>query len=249
MAIKQLTIRFYEELNDFLPKEKRKKDCTYHFYGNPAIKDVIESFHIPHTEVDLVIVNGISVGFDYKVADGERIAVYPIFEGLDISPLCKLRPKPLRKTAFILDVHLGKLARYLRLLGFDCHFDTGLDDIQIIRLALKENRIILTRDIGLLKHSCVTHGYWIRSQQPVKQLEEVVRRFDLSAQIKPFSRCSLCNAVVKKVDKKKIEELLDLNTRTYFNHFFQCDGCGQLYWEGSHFHNIRTLADMIKKLC
>ena len=92
------TFRFYEELNDFLPKKQRKKAVPYSFFGQPSVKDSIEAIGPPHTEVDLILVNGISVDFDYLLCDGDRVSVYPIFERLDISPVVRLRPAPLTGT-------------------------------------------------------------------------------------------------------------------------------------------------------
>ncbi len=113
------TFRFYEELNDFLSPDRRKIAFDYAFNGTPSVKDSIEAIGVPHPEVDLILVNDVSVGFDHLLNGGERVAVYPMFERVDISSLTRLRPNPLREPRFVLDVHLGKLARYLRLLGFD----------------------------------------------------------------------------------------------------------------------------------
>jgi len=185
--------RFYEELNDFLPRNKRKISFEQHFEGNPGIKDVIEALGVPHAEVDMILVNGQSVDFEYQLQDGDRVAVYPVFEALDISAVSKVRQAPLREPKFILDVHLGKLAKRLRLLGFDTLYRNDLEDNEVVEISLKEKRIILTRDIGLLKNKKVTHGYWLRSQQPKRQLREIVSRFDLKNLIRPFTRCLECN--------------------------------------------------------
>jgi len=117
--VSQCSIRFYEELNDFLPLERRKVDFSHEFQRRASIKDLIEALGVPHTEVDLILVNGASVDFSYIVRDGDRISVYPMFEAFDIQTVSRVRPQPLRVIRFVLDVHLGKLARYLRLLGFD----------------------------------------------------------------------------------------------------------------------------------
>ena len=127
--------RFYEELNDFLPPEQRKKTVPYRFDGHPGIKDPIEALGVPHVEVDLIVVNGASVGFDYQLRDGDRVAVYPVFEALDVSPAVKLRDAPLRQTAFVVDVNLGRLARLLRLLGFDALFSNAYGDDEIVAIA------------------------------------------------------------------------------------------------------------------
>jgi len=159
-------LRFYQELNDFLPGPQRGKAFDYAFYGRPSVKDVVEAIGVPHPEIDLILVDDKSVNFEHLMWGGERVAVYPVFERFDISPLVYLRPKPLQVTKFIFDVHLGKLARYLRLFGFDTLYRNDLEDPEIIGISLNENRIILTRDLGILKTSRVTHGYWVRSTEP-----------------------------------------------------------------------------------
>ena len=239
------TFRFYEELNEFLPREHRKRDIPYPFKGKPSVKHAIEAHHVPHTEVELILVNGEPVGFDHPLADGDRVAVYPVFEGLDISPVLKLRPAPLRNTAFILDVHLGKLAKRLRMLGFDAAFDWRLDDRGIIRRALAEHRIILTRDRRLLHARVVTHGCHIYSQEPTEQMGQVLRRFDLYRNIQPFTRCLTCNGCLEDVSKEEILHLLEPKTRLYYDVFRRCGGCGQIYWKGSHF---KGLEEQVRKL-
>src|SRR3990172_9870927 len=159
--------RFYEELNDFLTAEKRKRDNTVHFDQRNWVKDFIEAMGVPHTEVDLILVNGEPVDFSYIVLQNDRISVYPVFEPLDISPLNRLRPEPLRKPRFVLDTHLGKLARYLRLLGFDTLYDNHYTDAELTDISDSgEKRILLTRDKGLLKRKRITHGYFVRETNP-----------------------------------------------------------------------------------
>jgi len=241
------TFRFYEELNDFLPVEKRKKQFNYSYTFNQTVKDAIEAMGVPHTEVDLILVNGNSVGFEFRLQNNDHISVYPVFESFDISPITKLRPEPLRQTKFILDVHLGKLCKFLRMLGFDCYYRNDLEDDEIIRISIEENRIILTRDIGILKHGLVTHGYWLRSQDSKEQLIEVISKFNLQSQIRPFYRCTLCNGLVKNIDKQKIAPLIEENTIKYFEDFYQCSTCKQVYWEGSHYKNMKKLIEEISK--
>jgi len=235
---KTIEIRFYEELNDFLPRKRSKVTFQHNYNGNMSIKDVIESLGIPHTEIDLILVNGKSVDFSYKTENNDLVSVYPVFESLDISNVTKLRPKPLRTTNFVLDVHLGKLARYLRMLGFDTLYENNYSDPQIIDISIKENRIILTRDIGILKNGSVTHAYWIRSQKPKEQLQEVINRFNLSGSYKPFNRCIDCNGHIQVVEKDKVLDKLKPKTRKYFNKFYQCTTCKKVYWEGSHYHRM-----------
>jgi len=233
-----ITLRFYEELNDFLAKKDRKKNIDYTLPNKTSIKDIIESFGIPHTEVDLILANGKSVEFSFIPKDGDQISIYPVFESLDISTVSKLRPEPLRTTRFILDVHLGKLAKLLRMYGFDTLYRNDYSDPEIIQIASNQKRIILTRDLGILKQNAVTHGYFVRSQFPSKQLKEIIQRFDLSNKVNPLSRCIHCNGEIKKVNKEDIIQQLKPRTQKYYHQFFQCSSCNKIYWEGSHFKQM-----------
>lgn len=237
--------RFYEELNEFLPKEKRKVSFSYEFHGKPSVKDVIEALGVPHVEVDLVLVNGESVDFSYNMKGGENISVYPVFEGLDITPVIRLREKPLREVKFILDAHLGRLAKYLRLCGFDTLFSSRYSDPEIVNIAEKEKRIILTRDRGILKNNRVTHGYWIRSQKHDEQLKEVFSRFDLKNQISFFERCIRCNTILEDIRKEDIADRLKENTRRYYSQFKHCPDCNRIYWSGSHYEKMKSLITQV----
>ena len=196
---------------------------------------------MPHTAVDVLLVNGNSVCFGYRLRPGDRVAVYPVFESFDVTPLIRLRAEPLRKPAFILDVHLGKLARRLRMLGFDSLYRNDYDDPEIIRIALREERIILTRDRGILKNSLVTHGYWVRAQEAEEQTREILARFDLAILIKPFERCISCNGLLEDVPKEKILDRLPPRTKAAFNDFRRCSNCGKIYWPGSHYQAMNKM--------
>ncbi len=237
--------RFYEELNDFLPARRQKRNIEYRFDGQPAIKDPIEVLGVPHSEVDLVLVNGESVGFGYRLNNGDRVAVYPVFESLDIGELQRLRPRPLRKTAFIVDVNLGKLARRLRMLGFDTAWNNRFEDREIVARAQREKRIILTRDRRLLFHRAVTHGYWVRSVDPDSQLAEIMRRLDLYRQVQPLRRCLACNGEIEAVDREQVWDNLEPLTRRYYDRFYRCAQCQRVYWEGSH---VEHMSDSIRQL-
>jgi uncharacterized protein with PIN domain len=230
----RVQLRFYEELNDFLAPALRKVDITHTFDRRASVKDMIESFGVPHTEVDIILVNGQSVDFSYIVQHGDRISVYPMFESLDVSPLLRLRPAPLRSPAFVLDTNLGRLARYLRLLGFDCLYQNDYDDDTVATIADSEQRTVLTRDRALLQRRIITRGYFVREVRPRLQVKEVLARFDLYRLIAPFSRCIRCNGVLQVVDKQSIEARLEPKTRKYFDSFMRCSDCGQIYWQGSH---------------
>ncbi|HBH35595.1 MAG TPA: twitching motility protein PilT [Gammaproteobacteria bacterium] len=230
--------RFYEELNDFLPTEKRKQTIVYQFFGTPGIKDPIESLGIPHTEVELIIVNGRSVGFDYQLRDNDRVAVYPVFESLDVTPLVRLRERPLRKSRFVVDVNLGKLARWLRLLGFDTLYRNDYSDAELAGISVEQRRILLTRDRFVLRRKIITHAYWVRAHDPDEQIAEILKRFDLSAQVVPFKRCLECNGLIREVEKSEIADQLKPLTRRYYNRFYRCKACGKVYWRGPHYEKM-----------
>ncbi|MGB7538019.1 MAG: Mut7-C RNAse domain-containing protein [Anaerolineales bacterium] len=233
--------RFYAELNDFLPPARRRKEFVHDFRGRASIKDMIEALGVPHTEVDLILINGQSVDFTHPVRDGDRISVYPVFESLDIHPLLRLRPEPLRRPAFVLDGHLGRLTAYLRLLGFDSLYRNDFNDDELAGLSAAERRILLTRDRGLLKRSIITRGYCVRSAIPREQIREVVERFDLARSATPFRRCLACNALLHPVEKQSILDRLPEGTREGYAEFYQCMGCGKIYWPGSHFFRLQSV--------
>jgi uncharacterized protein with PIN domain/sulfur carrier protein ThiS len=197
-------IRFYAELNDFLSPERQATDIPIEFWTPPNVKDLIESLGVPHTEVDLILVNGTSVDFSHPVQHGDRVSVYPVFEALDITPVLRVRPQPLRRTAFVCDLHLGRLAAYLRMLGFDTLYRNDFGDEELARISRFEHRILLTRDVGLLKRSEVTHGYFVRNTRVAEQALEVLRRFDLFRSVAPHTRCLRCNGPLQAVAKEEV---------------------------------------------
>jgi uncharacterized protein len=233
--------RFYEELNDFLPEEKRKVSFPWEFHGRPSVKHAIEAMGVPHVEVDMILVNGQSVDFSYKVQPDDHISVYPVFESFDITPVTHLREKPLRDPKFIADIHLGRLVKYLRLCGFDTLFRNDLDDKEIIGIAEEGKRIILTRDRDMLKNKRVTRGYWVRSEKPVKQLQEVLGRLELKNAIQLFTRCLECNTKIIEVSKESVMGQLLPNTLKYYREFYKCPFCKRIYWKGSHFIKMEEL--------
>ncbi|MCD6321220.1 Mut7-C ubiquitin/RNAse domain-containing protein [Candidatus Bipolaricaulota bacterium] len=237
--------RFYAELNDFLPREWRQRDIEYSFLGRPMVKDAIEALGVPHVEVDLVLANGESVPLEYHLQDGDRIAVYPVFESLDISDIVRIRRRPLRRPRFVADVHLGKLVRYLRLLGLDVESPPDASDEELVRISAEEGRILLTRDRHLLKHGSLTHGYWVRSDDPVEQAREVIRRFDLEREIRPFSRCLACNGPLVPVPKEEVLGKIPPRTAAWLDEFYRCRRCGKLYWPGTHYRRLRRVLDEI----
>lgn len=238
-------LRFYAELRDFLDDPDGR--VVRRFDVSPSVKDLIESSGVPHTEVDLVLVNGEAVPFSRRIADGDRVSVYPVFESFDIEGVTRVRSVPLRTTRFVLDVHLGRLARYLRLVGFDTDYRPDRDDAELVRKSVAEGRILLTRDVGLLKHGALTHGYFVRSTDPRDQLLEVVRRLHLAGAIEPYRRCMACNDLIEEVPKAAIQDRLPEGVRREQDLFWRCAGCGRLYWRGSHFRHLEELVDAARR--
>ena len=243
--VNRAEFRFYAELNDFLSPERRYVTFVHAFRGRPAVKDQIEALGVPHTEVDLILVNGESVGFDHPLEDGDRVSVYPVFEAFDITPVLRVRPEPLREVRFVLDAHLGRLAAYLRMLGFDALYRSDYEDGELAHLSHDERRILLTRDRGLLKRSIVTHGYCVRETQPCSQLVEVVQHFDLFRLIAPFTRCVRCNGLLERVPKEQVRDRLLPETCRHYDDFCTCRACGRVYWHGPHAERMERLIEHV----
>jgi uncharacterized protein with PIN domain len=206
---------------------------------------MIESLGVPHTEVDLILANGQSVDFAYRVQQGDRISVYPEFQSIDMPPYARLRPLPLPESRFVADTHLGRLAANLRMLGFDTLYRNDYVDEDLARISANENRILLTRDRGLLMRAVVMRGCYLRSTKPAEQLVELLQRFDLARAIKPFLRCMRCNEVLRPIPKGTIHGRLLPHTRQHFSEFYNCPQCGRIYWKGSHYQRMRRFIDSV----
>jgi uncharacterized protein len=207
-----------------------------------SVKDAVESCGVPHPEIALLLVDSEPVGFEHRLYGGERVSVFPPFHNLELSGVTTVEPPPVAPR-FVLDVHLGTLTRRLRLLGFDCWYRTDVDDHELAEVAVAEERILLTRDRGLLMHRVITHGYCPRSDDPDEQALEVVRRFRLDDQLAPWTRCVRCNGLLRRVSRDEVLEQLPPRTRTEFDGFSRCDSCGQVYWPGSHVDAMRGFLD------
>ena len=203
-----------------------------------SVKDAIEAAGVPHVEIAKITVNDCEKEFSYQLQPEDRIEVFPFEKNFP----------PEAPTSFVLDVHLGKLARLLRMMGIDTVYENDRHDREIVALAVTENRAVLTRDIGLLKHKVLRYGYWLRSQQSEEQLLEVIRLFSLCDKLRPFTRCIACNGLLAEVPKAAIEDRLPEQTRRCFDVFFQCTRCRKLYWKGSHFENMEERISRIKSL-
>ncbi len=247
MAAKYASVRFYGDLAQLAWNSDRLGQGHVTFDVARSVKDIVESCGIPHTEVELLLINGESVPFGRLVADGDRISAFPPFHQLDVEELSQVRPPPLAEPRFVLDVHLGRLAGRLRLLGFDCLYRNDYSDDQLTALASGERRCLLTRDRGLLMRAAITHGYCLRGQAPSEQVVEVLRRFDLAGQLAPFSRCVRCNGRLHEVDKDAVQHRLQLGTRSRYDDFRECASCRRLYWKGSHHASLADFVDDVRR--
>ncbi|TFZ05455.1 twitching motility protein PilT [Ramlibacter henchirensis] len=237
------TFRFYEELNDFLAPGRRRREFTVPCARAATTKHMIEALGVPHTEVELILLNGASVGFDTLLREGDRVAVYPKFEAFDITPLLRVREQPLRDTRFVADTHLGSLARLLRMMGFDTLYDSGFADDEIERIAAEQARIVLTRDRDLLKRRSITHGCYVHALRPQQQLREVFERLQLARSARPVTVCPACNGALHAVEKSRVEQRLPPRVREQFDRFSACEACGRVFWEGEHWQPLRALVD------
>lgn len=234
-----VSFRFYEELNDFLAPQRRYRSFEQACPAEATVKHAIEALGVLHTEVELVFINGVSVGFAERLQAGDRIAVYPKFESFDVTSLLRVRARPLRQTRFVADAHLGGLARLLRMGGFDTLYDNHFADAEIERLAADDGRIVLSRDRELLKRRRITHGCYVHTQQPDRQLAEVIARLDLAGSLQPLSRCLECNVPLQAVAKAEVIEALPPSVRARQQCFSRCAVCRRIYWEGSHGGRMR----------
>jgi len=238
-------LRFYAELNDFLPADRRQRDWLLAFQPPAPARHLIETCGVPHTEVELILRGSESIGLDAPVGEGDRLAVYPMFESFDVRPLLRLRRLPLRRPSFVADAHLGALARRLRLLGFDTLWHNDLGDAALARLAASEQRILLTRDRQLLMRQAVTHGCYLRSGATEALLAELIQRLQLCADIAPFTRCTLCNGPLEVASPQAVRSQVPPRVRERNRDFWRCQGCGRIYWKGTHWEAMRRQIDSI----
>ena len=224
---------FHPELHCFLPRDKRNVTLALAFKGRQSLKHLIESLGVPHTEVGQVTVNGQARGLDSVPHNGDRIEVRAA------APGCPVEPR------FLLDSHLGRLAAYLRMSGFDCLYNNDYHDDEIAGILAEDARILLTRDRRLLMRKVVQYGYCLRSLEPPQQLTEVVRRFDLADKIRPFHRCLRCNHPLQPVSKETVLDRLEPLTKIHFDEFHLCPACDQVYWKGSHVERMGRLIESV----
>ncbi len=234
----QAQFRFYGKLNDLLPEDRREKVVLVPFNSGQTVKHLIESLGVPHTEVQCLRANGMPIDFTYQVRHEDQIEIYPVaWDGSNAPQEDEWR--------FVLDNHLGRLAVYLRMLGFDALYRNDYQDDELARLCDQEGRILLTRDKRLLMRNAVKRGYWIRSKVPHHQLKEVVQHFGLTAAVKPFQRCLRCNSPLVAVSKEAVLDRLQPLTKLYYDEFRLCPTCDQIYWKGSHYERMQQMIQQV----
>ena len=224
---------FSGRLNDFLHRDQREQTITIHFRERQSVKHLAESLGVPHPEIGRVQVNGQNEALNIITQDQDHVEIYPIADGYSGEP------------RFVLDNHLGRLTAYLRMLGFDCLYQTAYEDAQLAEIAAQEERILLSRDRRLLMRKSVSDGYCLRSLDSLEQLTEVVRRFDLAHRVSPFHRCLRCNHLLQPVSKEEVLNRLEPLTKQYFDEFHICPACGQIYWKGSHYEQMQRIVKEI----
>ncbi|BBD66405.1 hypothetical protein NIES4072_63260 [Nostoc commune NIES-4072] len=234
---------FHGELNHFLPRHHKQVKISHFFEERGSIKDMIESLGVPHPEVAFINVNGEYVNFSYIVSDGDTINVYPISVRTTIITNVLVMPEPLSIIRFVLDIHLGKLATSLRLLGFDTLYRNDYEDEKLAEISYSQGRILLTRDKGLLMRSLVTYGYYVRNTNPQQQILEVLQRYDLFKLVSPFKRCLRCNGLLEPVEKQSIVDKLPETVRSQVDVFQHCQDCDRIYWKGSHYQKLQQFID------
>lgn len=222
---------FFGRLNDFLLRDQRDRMISVDFRGRQSVKHLAESLRVPHPEIGQVQVNGQAGTLSTITQDGDRVEVHPVPDG------CPVEPR------FVLDGHLGRLAAYLRMLGFDCLYQNDYADAELAEIAQREERILLSRDRRLLMRKVVAHGYCLRSLDSLEQFSEVIKRFELTKHIVPFHRCLRCNHPLEPVEKEVVFDRLEPLTKLYFDEFQICPACKQIYWKGSHYEKMKKLIE------
>lgn len=238
--------RFYAELNHFLAPSLRHRDSRHACPPNATVKHMIEALGVPHTEVELILADGVPVDFSHMLRDGERISVYPYFGRLEPGAATAPRPPLAGVCRFVADAHLGQLARDLRMLGFDVLYRNDYNDAEVARIASEDGRIVLSRDRDLLIRKEIVYGCYLHATAGEEQLEEVVIRYRLDVAARAFTRCLHCNRELRPADKDKVADRVPPQSWRVHDRFFECPGCAKVYWEGSHVARMRSRIERMR---
>ena len=241
MIQQHVLIRLYEELNDYLPERQRKTDFPVEPWDGMNVESLLERMKVEPGRVDLVLVNSVPAGFSTPLSAGDRVAVYPVFERFDIASATLLPNRPLRRPAFAVDIHLGKLAKYLRMAGFDAFYQNSMTTGDLVRLALSQNRIFVTTERRRLKEKEITHLLRVPTAPPLRQLAMITEQLQLETCIRPFSRCLVCNQALEPAGPDQMADSLPAHLISQGAKVFQCPSCSRIYWKGSHFKRMKQI--------
>jgi hypothetical protein len=225
--------RFHGELSAFLARGHRDRDFAYRCARAASLKNAIEALGVPHTEVGALMVNGVPATLQRAVREGDAVEVFPRAAEMGSAPV------------FLADAHLGGLARFLRMLGFDTLHENAYGDQTIRRLAESEQRIVLTRDRELLKCREILRGCYVHALKPGAQLKEVAARYRLAERARPFTLCLRCNLPLEPVAKASVAARVPEKVLQEQHGFVRCPGCERIYWPGSHYRRMRQALEQV----
>ena len=231
-----LTLVVPPPLRRFLPASKRGGQVTVPVDGSATVGHLLAATGIPKTEVGELRLAGRRIGPEHRPGAGDRVEV-----GVATRP----QPTPTSPPRFVLDVHLGALARRMRLLGLDTTYQVEASDEALLETSLSEQRVLLTRDRGLLHRRALRWGAHVDHQRPDQQLHEVVDRFE--PPLDPWTRCPTCNGALQEVAKSEVEALLPAGTRRCYHAFHRCTACGKPYWHGAHGDRLQAIVDSVSR--
>ncbi len=237
--MRYLQITFTKDLNFFIRSKPEKQIITYPLNRKASIKNIVESMGVPHTEIGAIVIDGDEVDFNFIPVHSRTAHIFGITKPFDVTIPSLLRPHPLKEIRFIADVNVGKLAKLLRMSGIDTAYATSFSDKTIAAIAEKDGRVVLSKDIGLLKYRKITFGKYIKSIYPEDQLAETISFFRLKNRYRPFSLCLRCNISLQVIKKEDILSQLEPKTRKYYNKFNICPNCKKIYWQGTHHEDMK----------
>jgi uncharacterized protein with PIN domain len=229
-----LIIEFEKSFDFFLSRKVSHGRALCPLDRKAGVKDIVESYGVPHTEIGRLVFNRRPVDFSFVCLTGGILSVGAVQPPFDVCSPSFLRPHPACAVRFIADVNVMRLGRLMILAGFDVCCSSSYEDAQIADIAEQESRIVLTRDTRLLMRKKITFARRIRAQEPYAQLMETLSFFGLKGALSFFTRCTRCNTLLQPVTKAAVLPLLEPRTRRYYNEFLQCPRCSQVYWPGSH---------------
>jgi len=230
-----LTLRIAEDLRFLLPARHRGGELRCPLDGTSSLGHCVEAAGIPLTEVGELRDGGSTLTPAHRPAPGEIV---------DVHPVRRPQPTPTVPPRFLLDVHLGRLARRLRILGLDVAYRNDAGDAELAEAASREPRVLLTQDRGLLRRHIPGCAAYVRGARADEQVRDVLDRF--APPLDPWTRCPNCNGTLTRVPKQEVLDALKPGTVRSYDAFARCRGCGQVYWRGAHARRLdRLVSDAV----